>query len=63
VRERNRIARKFASAADIPVDDQFSLMQQHPDLYQDSVHFNSAGAKIQGDQATRMIRKALEMRH
>lgn len=63
VQERNRIARKFASAAGIPVDDQFSLMQMHQDLYQDSVHFNSAGAKIQGDQATRMIREVLAMRH
>jgi hypothetical protein len=63
VQERTRIAREFASAAGIPVDDQFSLMQQHQDLYQNSVHFNSAGAKIQGDQATRMIRETLEMRH
>ena len=59
VEERNRIALGFVQGAGIPVDDQFTLMQQHEDLYEDSVHFNSAGAAIQGDQATAMIRKAL----
>ena len=59
VAERNRIAFGFVQAAGIPLDDQFSLMQLHQDLYQDSIHFNSAGAIFQGDQATEMIRAAL----
>ena len=59
VEERNRIALGFVQAAGIPLDDQFTLMQQHQDLHQDSIHFNSAGATIQGDQATAVIRKAL----
>jgi hypothetical protein len=59
VQERNRIALGFVQAAGIQLDDQFSLMQQHQDLYQDSIHFNSAGARIQGDQVTAMIRSAL----
>ena len=59
VEERNRIAQNFAQAARIPIDDQFSLMQKHQDLYQDSIHFNSAGATIQGDQVTATIRAAL----
>jgi len=59
VEERNRIALGFVKAAGIPLDDQFSLMQQHQDLYEDSIHFNSAGATIQGDQAAAMIRAAL----
>lgn len=59
VKERNRIALGFEQAAGILLDDQFTLMQQHQDLYQDPVHFNSAGATIQGDQATAMIRNAL----
>lgn len=59
VEARNRIALSFVQAAGIPLDDQFTLMLQRQDLYQDSVHFNSAGATIQGDQATAMIRKAL----
>ncbi len=60
--QRNQIARQFAEEAGIPIDDQFSLMQQHRDLHEDSVHFNSAGAKIQADQVTAMIRAALGMR-
>jgi hypothetical protein len=59
IEERNRIALGFAQAAGIPLDDQFALMQQHQDLYEDSVHFNPAGAAIQGDQAAAMIRKVL----
>lgn len=59
VEERNRIALGFVQAADIPVDDQFALMGQHQDLHQDSIHFNPAGANLQGDQATAVIRAAL----
>lgn len=58
VQERNRIALGFVQPA-IPVDDQFSLMLKHQDLYEDSVHFNPAGAAIQGDEAATMIRSAL----
>lgn len=58
VQERNRIALGFVRPG-ITIDDQFSLMQQHPDLYEDSVHFNPAGAAIQGDRASTMIRSAL----
>ena len=57
--ERNRIAAQFVQTSGIPTDDQFSLMEKHQDLYQDSVHFNSAGANIQGDQAAAIIRIAL----
>jgi hypothetical protein len=59
VEERNRIAEEFVQTAGIPTDDQFSLMEKHQGLYQDSVHFNSAGANIQGDHATEMIRLSL----
>lgn len=59
VEERNRIALGFVQTADIPVDDQFALMQQHQDLHQDPVHFNPTGANLQGDQAAAMIRTAL----
>ena len=59
VEDRNRIALGFVKPAGIPLDDQFLLMQQHQDLYEDSVHFNPAGATIQGDQAASMIRAAL----
>jgi len=59
VQERNRIAQEISQAASIPTDDQFSLLQKQQDLYEDSIHFSSAGATIQGDQATAMIRTAL----
>ncbi len=57
--ERNAIAEKIVKAARIPIDDQHSLMAQHFDLFQDDVHFNPAGADIQGDQAASAIRSAL----
>jgi len=63
VEARNRIAEEFAQVAKIPIDDQFSLMQKHQDLYEDSVHFTSAGATIQGDQAATAIRTALGLLH
>jgi len=57
--ERNAIAMAIVQAAKIPVDDQHSLMMKHLDLYEDSVHFNHAGANIMGDQAAATIRTAL----
>jgi hypothetical protein len=61
VDERNAIALKLVKAAGIEVDDQHALMEQHRDLYRDSVHFNPEGEKIQGDQATSLIRSALHV--
>lgn len=58
VEERNRIALESVRTG-VAIDDQFSLMRKHSDLYQDSVHFNPAGAAIQGDQAAEMIRSKL----
>jgi hypothetical protein len=60
IQARNRIAGGFVEAAGIPVDDQFALMEKHQDLHEDPVHFNPAGADLQGDQAAALIRKALE---
>lgn len=56
---RNAIALDLVQAKDIPVDDQHALMMKHLDLYDDSVHFNPAGAGIMGDQAADKIRVAL----
>ena len=61
--ERNAIALAAAKSAGIPIDDQHSLMLQHRDLYEDSIHFNSAGASIQGNQAASAIRSALHNTH
>jgi hypothetical protein len=59
VDERNAIALALVRSAGIPIDDQHSLMLHHLELYEDSVHFNPAGASIQGDQAASAIRSAL----
>lgn len=56
---RNAIALAMVLAENIPIDDQHSLMMKHRDLYQDSVHFNPAGAEIMGVQAAATIRAAL----
>jgi hypothetical protein len=56
---RNLAALAVARRTGIPVDDQHELMKQHADLYEDDVHFNPAGATIQGDQAAESIRKQL----
>jgi len=56
---RNVIALTLVRTADIAIDDQHTLMMNHGDLHQDPVHFNEAGAKLQGDQAAEIIRAAL----
>jgi lysophospholipase L1-like esterase len=56
---RNIVARSFVDALHIPVDDQHSLMMRHQDLYQDTVHFNTAGSNLMGDQVAAMIRAHL----
>jgi hypothetical protein len=59
---RNVIADDLVSAQGIAIDDQHQLMMEHQDLHEDPVHFNPAGAAIQGDQAASYIRTALENR-
>jgi lysophospholipase L1-like esterase len=34
-------------------------MMRHQDLYQDTVHFNTAGSNLMGDQVAAMIRTQL----
>jgi lysophospholipase L1-like esterase len=62
INDRNNIADVFMVQAQIPVDDQHMLMTHHADQYEDHVHFNSAGAAIQGQQAAQLIREALDKR-
>jgi hypothetical protein len=57
---RNAIAQAFIEAQRIPIDDQHKLMTQHPDLYEDTFHFNKAGSAIMGAQAAMIIRRILE---
>src|ERR1700733_11773325 len=53
---RNSIALTFTKDAGISIDDQHGLMTQHLDQYEDTVHFKTAGAVIQGQQAAQSIR-------
>ena len=48
-------------AAGISIDDQHTLMTEHPDLYQDAIHFGPRGADVMGDQVAASIRAALRM--
>jgi hypothetical protein len=57
---RNAIAKIFAEREKILIDDQHNLMTNHLDLYEDSIHFNKAGANIMGDQAAATIEQALQ---
>ena len=57
---RNAIAQTFIHAAHIPIDDQHALMMQHQNLYQDTVHFNTAGSNLMGDQAAATISAQLK---
>jgi hypothetical protein len=59
IEERNSIALALVNAAGIQIDDQYPLMAKHGDLHEDALHFNPAGAKIQGDQAASTIRSGL----
>jgi hypothetical protein len=56
---RNAIALGIIGKAGITVDDQYALMMNHLDTYQDAVHFNDAGARLQNKQAADSIRKLL----
>jgi lysophospholipase L1-like esterase len=57
---RNAIAQTFIHAAHIPIDDQHALMMQHQNLYQDTVHFNTAGSNLMADQAAAAISAQLK---
>jgi GDSL-like lipase/acylhydrolase family protein len=59
---RNSIAQTFIKAAGIPIDDQHELMIHHSDQYEDKVHFNAAGAVLQGQQVAQQIRLSLAKR-
>ena len=61
IEARNAIAQEQVRAAGISIDDQHTLMKEHPDLYQDAVHFGPLGANIMGDHVAASIRAALRM--
>jgi lysophospholipase L1-like esterase len=57
--DRNRIAQSFITDAGIQVDDQHALMIHHTALHEDNVHFNAAGAILQGQQVAQSIRSSM----
>jgi hypothetical protein len=59
VEARNSIAQSSLENSGIKLDDQHALMSHHADQYEDKVHFNPAGAVIQGQQAAQSIRSVL----
>jgi GDSL-like Lipase/Acylhydrolase family len=62
IEDRNSIAQSFVAEGGIQLDDQHALMIHHEDLYEDNVHFNAAGALIQGQQAAQSIRTSMAKR-
>jgi hypothetical protein len=56
---RNAIAQRYIEAEHISIDDQHALMIQHQNLHQDTVHFNTAGSNLMGDQVAATIRAQL----
>jgi hypothetical protein len=63
IEDRNGIALAILKPEGVLIDEQHTLMMQHGDLHEDDVHFNPAGARIQGDQAAATIRSVLLGQH
>jgi lysophospholipase L1-like esterase len=58
VRERNRLARDIAVNRQVPINDLFGCVVDHPEYFsEDGVHFNPAGQSVLGKQVARMILK------
>jgi len=54
--ERNRIAETLIKKYQIPVDDLYSLVKDHPEYYaKDGVHYNPSGRTVQAEQAAGII--------
>jgi len=56
---RNRIARQYAEATGIPIDDLHDLMSKNTGLYSDDVHFTKEGSGILATQVASEIEKLL----
>ena len=55
INERNALALKYVSKANIPVDDLNALMHGHPEYHRDNVHFNDQGIELQAAQVAKQI--------
>ncbi len=57
LRERNRIAGEIVASRGIPIDDLFSLVEDHPEFYsEDACHFNPVGQEVLGHRVAESIR-------
>ena len=59
IKARNNIAADYAKQNSIPIDDQFGLMEPHPELHSDDVHFSAAGSTMQAEQVAASILKLI----
>jgi lysophospholipase L1-like esterase len=60
---RNRISVEVMVEHEIPIDDLYALVADHPEYFsQDGVHFNDEGRAAQGKQVAEMIAEALAAR-
>lgn len=60
VRERNRIAAGIMKENNVPVNDLYGLVADHPEYQSDDgVHFNDNGKTVQAEQVAGMIEKYL----
>lgn len=56
VRERNRLALKLAATYNLPVDNLFDAVIDHPEyMSEDGVHFNQEGQTVLGREVARSI--------
>jgi lysophospholipase L1-like esterase len=60
VKERNRIAAAIVAKAGIPTNDLYGLMESHPELVADGVHYKPAGVALMVPQVARAILDALK---
>src|SRR6185295_14663939 len=57
---RNQTAAAFAKRENIPVDDLFSVVREHPEYHvDDGVHFNEKGYRVLAEQVTAELLKLL----
>ena len=63
VRVRNKFAAEIMKKRDIPTNDLFGLVEEHPDWYSsDGTHFNAKGKEAQSKQVAESVAKLLPER-
>jgi hypothetical protein len=61
VKERNKAVIALAKAENIPVNDLFSLVENHPEYWSnDGVHYNGNGQVVEAKQVAKFVLEALQ---